>query len=493
MTARVKALPLMIFLLLMAWQVDNSTPFNDPDTGWHIKAGEWMIEHGKLPRADIWSFTAGDTVWYNISWLFDVVIASLHNLGGLPLLFILTAITYSAIGAMLAQSSLRKGAGFIATAVIFGAAIGPMIIQVALCRPNMISALFLLLSCYLLSKDRQEPSWKSLLILPLVMALWVNIHGGFLILFVLLGCHGIESLIQKDSARTKRLIIIGLLVMVATLVNPYGYHLYEGVMRTLGSVIREYINEWRPVNFSSDYHYVFYLVFMLLGFRPLDKTVPIGDKLFGIIALVMTLASIRHGLVLAIATGPMLAANLTRTLQESPLGAFIIRKDTEYNTDIERPKVTGMTALICLLLIFALIFPTTRSHLAPKSDQLLAQNVTPQRLLNYIEDHYPGYRWLNEYGMGGPLIYYGAPSIKIFVDGRTETAYPTSLMKDYMDFMEGLGNGRKANNIIKKYEIDGLIFTNKAKITDYLGRNLRWERVYKDDSYTVFIRRLKAN
>lgn len=491
--SRISPLSLMMFLLLAAWQIDNSAPYSDPDTGWHIKAGEWIVQNGKLPAVDVWSYTAGDIKWFNLSWLFDVGLAGLHGLGGLPLLFILTVILYGTLGAILVQKSLNKGAGFIAIVLVFGISVGPMIIQVGFCRPNVISAFLLLLSMYILEKDRALQSWRLLLLLPVIMALWVNIHGGFLILFILLGCHGIESLIQRDRQRFWRLFMIGAAICLATLVNPYGYHIFEGALRTLGSVMMDFIMEWRSVSFKKDYHYVFFIILMLLGFRPLDKSVPIGDKIFALAVLVLTLGSVRHGITLAIAAGPLLAACLTRNLQESSVGNFVTKKDAEYKNDIDRPNVTKVTAALCLVLILTFVFPTTRSYIAPKSDQLTPDTATPQRMLNYLAEHYPRYRWLNDYGVGGPLIYYGAPEFKVFIDGRADTAYPAKLLKDYITFLEGYGNGKKANDIIKKYKVDGLIFPNKSKIVKYLKRNTRWERVYDDKSYTVFVRRLKTD
>lgn len=487
------ALPTLMFLLLAAWQIGANTPFSDPDTGWHIKAGQWIAQNGKLPVSDIWSYTAGDTTWFNLSWLFDISIAALHNLGGLPLLYILTIIAYAVLGALLVRTSVNRGAGFIAIITVFGFAIAPIIVQGALCRPNIISGFLLLASIAILMRDRAQASWKNLALLPLIMAIWVNVHGSFLILPVLFACHVVEACIQRDKERVLRLLSIGVVTAFAILLNPYGYHILEGTLRTLHSVMLDYIVEWRPVNFSKDLHYLFFLLLLLIGFRPLDRTIPLGDKLFALILLVMTLISFRHGLMLAIASGPLLALSLTRTLQESSWGDFFSQKDQNYAMDMLRPATNKIMILLCFVLVLVFTFPTTRHFIAPKAGELSSVGATPQRMLHYIEENYVGYNWLNDYGLGGHLIFYGAPEFKVFIDGRERTAYPSELLKDYIMFMEGYGNGRKANDIIKKYKIDGLIFPNKSKIVKYLNRNLRWQRVYRDKSYTVFVRRLKAD
>ena len=48
-----------------------------------IRTGEYLTSHGILPpRTDIFSYTAGDRTWVNLSWLFDLSVGLLHRLGG---------------------------------------------------------------------------------------------------------------------------------------------------------------------------------------------------------------------------------------------------------------------------------------------------------------------------------------------------------------------------------------------------------------------------
>ena len=48
---------------------------NDGDTYWHIRAGEWMLAHGQVLRADPFSYTAANTPWHTQEWLSEILMA----------------------------------------------------------------------------------------------------------------------------------------------------------------------------------------------------------------------------------------------------------------------------------------------------------------------------------------------------------------------------------------------------------------------------------
>ena len=48
---------------------------NDGDTYWHIRAGEWMIAHGAVLRADPFSYTAAGASWHTQEWLAEIFMA----------------------------------------------------------------------------------------------------------------------------------------------------------------------------------------------------------------------------------------------------------------------------------------------------------------------------------------------------------------------------------------------------------------------------------
>jgi len=51
----------------------------DSDTGWHIRAGEWILANGRVPTTDIFSFTRYGEPWFAWEWLSDVSMAAIHH------------------------------------------------------------------------------------------------------------------------------------------------------------------------------------------------------------------------------------------------------------------------------------------------------------------------------------------------------------------------------------------------------------------------------
>jgi hypothetical protein len=78
------------------------------------------------------------------------------------------------------------------------------------------------------------------------MLLWANLHGGFTLGLFIVGAFFGLALLRRDWAHLKLYGLAGLGCLAATLVNPLGWHIYEGVRATLGSFVQAQITEWWP-------------------------------------------------------------------------------------------------------------------------------------------------------------------------------------------------------------------------------------------------------
>src|SRR5690349_17846292 len=67
---------LLLFILLLALPLAFASfgrVFHDGDTSWHLAVGRWMVEHGRIPDADVFSYTAYGKPWVAMEWLSDLV------------------------------------------------------------------------------------------------------------------------------------------------------------------------------------------------------------------------------------------------------------------------------------------------------------------------------------------------------------------------------------------------------------------------------------
>src|SRR5262249_12615944 len=78
----------LFFLAILVWLfVSGSAGWKgllvDGDIGWHIRTGEWILDHHAVPHQDLYSFSKPDAAWYAWEWLSDVIAGGMHRWAGL--------------------------------------------------------------------------------------------------------------------------------------------------------------------------------------------------------------------------------------------------------------------------------------------------------------------------------------------------------------------------------------------------------------------------
>ena len=157
------------------------------DLGWHLAAGDLIRERGNVPYQDPWSFTLGDRQWYNLSWLWDVIASALFQYAKFSGLVLFVVACGAVIVGYLASVCLSSGASAMAVCIsVFAAcllypsfATPPNIYLAA--SPNTSTMLF----CVIFYAECLKRT--RCLLLPPIMVLWANLHGGFLLGFLVVG------------------------------------------------------------------------------------------------------------------------------------------------------------------------------------------------------------------------------------------------------------------------------------------------------------------
>ena len=68
----IKIFWLLFYILIFFLLLHNSFSYLDPDLGWHLKAGENIIETGSLPHINNYNYTLQGKHWVDHEWLIDV-------------------------------------------------------------------------------------------------------------------------------------------------------------------------------------------------------------------------------------------------------------------------------------------------------------------------------------------------------------------------------------------------------------------------------------
>src|SRR5215510_8350539 len=249
------------FAALLLWLVlggGGKSLLGDGDTGWHIRTGDYILEHRVVPHKDIFTFTRPSEPWFAWEWLTDVLFAGLHRIWGVKSVALLAAVVLCGAATILFCHMLWSGGN------IFLALAGALLANGAssvhfLARPHAFTFLLLALSLWLVARDRRRPDRAVWLLVP-VTAVWVNMHGGFIALIVCLGLmtagYALEWLLVGDADSrffTRRYFTLGGVCSLATLVNPYGYRLHLHIIEYLrSSFVMESVEEFQSPKFRGE-------------------------------------------------------------------------------------------------------------------------------------------------------------------------------------------------------------------------------------------------
>ena len=167
----------------------------DAGIGWHIRTGEWILRTGSVPRVDSFSSLMSGKPWYAWEWLYEVGIGAIHRGLGLNGVVAFSALVIAFTFALVFRMMRERGTSLpIAVAVLLLAVSASSIHFLA--RPHVVSWLLSVIWFGVLEAFERDGKSRRLLWLPLTMLVWVNLHGGFLVGFVLLGIYGIGAAVR---------------------------------------------------------------------------------------------------------------------------------------------------------------------------------------------------------------------------------------------------------------------------------------------------------
>lgn len=207
----------------------------EPDLWWQIKTGEWILENGKVPVTDVFSFTQKGQTWINIKWGFEVVAASISNIFGVESVFILQAVMLLLLLFCLYQLSkeISKSFGqmqfnliaFLLLLPIFFVSVDYRING----RPEMSSHLLSIVFLWLNLRYRNGLKQSIWWLIPL-QCLWANVHEAFAIGVVInatfLAAAFVETKIFAFRKFEPKALITHVFAFVASIavifINPYG-------------------------------------------------------------------------------------------------------------------------------------------------------------------------------------------------------------------------------------------------------------------------------
>jgi tetratricopeptide (TPR) repeat protein len=407
---------------------------NDLDVWWQMASGRYMLENGHVMRTEVFSYTAQGEPWtYPIG--AGILFHWLYKLGGFTLLSLLSPLIGGSITLLLVCRGRLLRCWMVALAV-------PSIAAATLVRANMFTTLFAAIYVTILwgelNRDDGLGAGGNIWILPPLMLLWVNLHPGFI--------YGLALVMAFAILRPRRLAMCALLTLLATLVNPWTWHIYEAILAQGGvmSAHTQFIGEWKrtPVSWTvlQDWlnglepdNHLWWLMAMALvgGMAGLFAGAGCGKRRWGGLLLLGSVAA-------AVAYTRFQGLSAVAAAIVAP-DLLMIRRSKEASGDSIFRYLPLASATVLLALIswrgvdlatgrYYHTHATVLAHFGPG-----AAEWAPDRAAHFIEEHHLPRQLYADYPMGGYLTWRLGPlgnaplanqddaranRYPVFIDGR---------------------------------------------------------------------------
>lgn len=446
--------------------INGAILLNDSDTYWHIRIGKWILEHQSLPRVDLYSFTRAGEPWISSSWLAQVLYATSFELAGWSGPVVLAAASIAITFGLLTFLLSRRLPSTVAIVVAFVALLLSAFHLLA--RPHVLAWPVMLAwgwGLMVASERREAPSFW---LLPLI-ALWANLHGGFVFGLVLAAGFALDGLFNADAASRKSLFlrwaVFGIGALAACCVTPYGFEsvLAARKILDLGDLLR-LISEWMPVNFGTVTLFEVVLLLLLAGalYGGVKLSPPRILLLLGL--LHMALSHVRNIEIFALLAPVVLLAPVT----------------SQFGWGRGRVAQPSFSAASTAMLAFVVAGSTwayaAHANFSPTVTQ------SPAAAVDALKSYHPRHV-LNDLQFGGYLI---SREVPVFVDGRAEL-YGEKFEMNYFHALQ-LKDISLLFEILKRYDIDAVILTPTTPAVALLDRLSGWQRVYADENAVVHLR-----
>jgi hypothetical protein len=377
-----------VFFVLRLDQVD------DTDVWWHLRIGQWIAQHGAIPHTELFSTFAAGKPWAAYSWLFELIVYWLfHNLGLIgiavyssAMVVAITMAVHSLVRRLNSDFTLGVGITFFAMYTM-GRLFTP--------RPWLLTIFFFALELNILVRARQNGKTRELLWLPLIFAVWTNIHIQFVDGLLVLAIALTESLLAKWSPairtnlKARSMVGIFLACVAATLVNPYGWTIYKVAydLVTQAASLPQ-IMELSAISFRTlDDWCLLFIALAAAAVLARARRVTFFETMLLAFSIVVSFRSQRDIWVLAIAASAIVASNLA----ESPAERLSIRGSSI-------PIMASATALFTVIAF--VVMGVSNSGLQAK-----LENDLPLRAVETIKQQNWGGPIYNDYNWGGFLIW----------------------------------------------------------------------------------------
>ena len=445
----------------------------DPDTMWQVTVGQWILDHRAVPETDVFSFTMRGQPWISTQWLAQVVFAKSYALFGWSGPVVLSAAAIAATFALFTKFLNRHLSE--STTLVFVAAALALTVGHLFARPHVLAMpVMVAWACGLVAAaDRREA--PSFWLLPL-MALWSNLHGGFVFGLVLIAPLALDAVVGAKASSRRALVLrwaaFGFAALVASCCNPYGWNALLAAQKILEPRQRAAADHGMAAG----------------GFRQprAARNLPAARDWVWRCGAASGCRRCASSCCWVSCTWRCRKAAPARSWR--CWGRWCLRRRSPRRSAATRVCIRGRSprrAARCFSLSRCSQMAGTFAYASvqrfePHPHSAPVAAVVELKKLN-VE------RVFNDYDFGGYLI---ASGVAPFIDGRTEL-YGEKFFVDH-NAASGLMEPDNLFRLLDQYRIEATLMRTQSAATKLLDHVDGWQKFYADDIATIHIRKAGA-
>ncbi len=485
------------FIALIVWLFISGASgwislLGDGDTGWHIRTGQYILQHHSVPTRDLFSFSRPGAPWFAWEWLTDVIYALCFQIAGLKAIVLMAGVMIALYATVILRYTLWRGANALVASFTTLVAVGASSMHF-LARPHLFTLLLLPVCLWVVEADRRKNTAWLWVLIPLT-ALWTNLHGGFVIFLACVGllvlvC-ALEIALERSGAgagwsqiRRYSALLAG--CSLASLANPYGIQLHVHIYTYLrADWIKNIVQEFQAPTFRSEGQLQFEALLLagLIAIGFLLRRRLYVEALWVLFLAHSSLISVRHAPLYACVAAPLIAGEISewwRTgvagLKKSAAARILYQLGADLTPGFLRTSAWPAVLVLSLAALNAplkwptdfpsAMFPTTMVHQH-------AGLITSGRLLTPDQ-------W------GDYIIFTLYPRQRVYVDGRSDF-YGEKLGQEYLHLMQGAYDWRA---ILDRNGFTVALLPMDWPLASMLKLDPSW-RVVQDDGKAILFARL---
>ncbi|MCH7989480.1 MAG: hypothetical protein IID46_10095 [Planctomycetes bacterium] len=477
--------------IVLCWL--SHRPVWHTDVWGHLAYGRLIDETGTLPLTEPLMPLSRDVPFVDTAWMSQVIGFRAYERFGIPAIQFLYAASISVCLSLLVWRMYRQTGNVPFCVVGGGLFCWVNWQQLAIVRPQLAGLVCFVLLFVLLSGQ----TWRRLywIALPVLFALWANLHGSFPVGLVLLGCFCIgragDVFLQSKrfsavlgDLQFRRYLLLSFTCAGAVLANPYGTGLYREVLTVASHPNLVDLVEWQPLSLNMKQGQAAAVVAsgLMIAYWFSPRRISMTEVL----------------LLVGLGAGCLWASRMLLWWATVASYCFVLHGSAVWNrmSDNKYPRQpsagnsTWTVVTAGLVWTFLALTPLGMSLLyGPRGESASRTSLsalTPIDAVMYLNQFPPKGQIFNSYEWGDYLLWAGPENLDVFVASHAHLI-PGDVWRSYLRVIRVKSDW---SEILDRYHIDTVVidFVNQSVLFGELKRHGNLRVAYDDGFAAVFVR-----